>query len=434
MSEKHDQEYFGDGMAEEVIDRLAQLGQLRVISRTSAFQFKGKNEDVRNIGARLAVTNVLEGSVRRSGDRLRVSVQLVNTTDGSQRWSQSYDRNTSDIFQVQDEIAGEVVKALRLRLTVPLEAEGARTDNLAAHNLLLQGRFFDNRSAPGDNERAIAAYEQALKADPGYALAWAELAWTEMWARPADVQRAVSAAQRAIELRPDLAQAHATRGWYESLFGFDWNAADREFDKALALEPQNIRALYGKGRLARVLRRTDESLRYYRAALERDPVNAPEIQGLSTTLIALGRTEEAVQAARNALAISPSIEEGHNYLAYALLWNGELETARREIELEPNDSQRLSTIALIEGTRHNQGAADAALRGLLAATDDTEKNMCVATVYAYRRDVGAAITWLERARTAHYQGFAEITTDPAFGGIRSSSAFMAYLHGLKFPN
>jgi TolB-like protein/tetratricopeptide (TPR) repeat protein len=433
MSEKHDQEYFGDGMAEEVIDRLAQLAQLRVISRTSAFQFKGKNEDVRTIGARLAVTNVLEGSVRRSGDRLRVSVQLVNATDGSQRWSQSYDRNTSDIFQVQDEIAGEVVKALRLRLTVPLEAEGARTDNVAAHNLLLQGRFFQDRSAPGDSERAIAAYEQALKVDPGYALAWTELAWTEMWVRPADLQRATKALQRAIELSPDLAQTHATRGWYEQLFGLDWEAADREFDKALALEPQNMRALYGKGRLARVLRRTEESLRYYHAALERDPVNAPKIQGLSDTLIALGRTAEAVQAARKALEISPSVDEGHGYLAYALLWNGELEAARREIELEPIDSLRLSTIALIEGTRHNQGAADAALRELLSATD-TEKDYGIASVFAYRRDVGAAISWLERARTAHFVGFAEITTDPAFGGIRSSPAFIAYLHGLKLPN
>jgi TolB-like protein/tetratricopeptide (TPR) repeat protein len=433
MSEKHDQEYFGDGMAEEVIDRLAQLPQLRVISRTSAFQFKGKNEDVRTIAARLAVTHVLEGSVRRSADRLRVSVQLIKATDGSQRWSQSYDRNTSHIFQVQDEIAGEVVKALRLRLSAPLEREQATTDNLAAHNLLLQGRFFQNRSAPGDSERAIAAYEQALKEDPGYALAWAELAWTEMWVRPADVQRASNAAQRAIELRPDLAQAHATRGWYEQLFGLDWEAADRELDKALALEPQNMLGLYGKGRLARVMRRTDESLHYYHAALERDPVNAFAIQGLSTTLIALGRSAEAVGAARKALDISPGIDAGHSYLANALLWNGELETARREIELEPIDSERLSTIALIEGAGDNQVAADAALRELLSAAD-TDKVCNIAAVYAFRRDVSAAISWLERARKAHCAGFAEITTDPAFGAVRSVPAFMAYLHDLKLPN
>jgi TolB-like protein/tetratricopeptide (TPR) repeat protein len=433
MSEKHDQEYFGDGMAEEVIDRLAQLAQLRVISRTSAFQFKGKNEDVRAIGARLAVANILEGSVRRSGDRLRVSVQLVNAADGSQLWSQSYDRNTSDIFQVQDEIAGEVVKALRLKLAAPFEAERATTDNVAAHSLLLQGRFFEDRNAPGDSERAIAAYEEALKEDPRYALAWAELAWAEMWVIPADVQRVANAARRAIELRPDLAQAHATRGWYQSLFGLDWEAADRDFDKALALEPQNMRALYGKGRLARVLRRTDESLRYYRAALERDPVNTFVIQGLSTTLIALRRTAEAVQAARKALDISPSIVTGHWYLAYALLWNGELEAARREIEVEPIGSQRLSTIALIEGTRHNQGAADAALQELLSVTD-AFKDYYIASVYANRHDVGAAISWLERTRTAHYRGFAEISTDPAFDAIRNAPAFVAYLRGLKLPN
>jgi len=434
MSEKHDQEFFGDGMAEEVIDRLAQFAQLRVISRTSAFQFKGKNEDVRAIGARLAVTNILEGSVRRSGDRLRVSVQLVNAADGSQRWSQSYDRNATDVFQVQDEIAGEVVKALRLKLAGPLEAERATTDNVAAYSLLLQGRFFEDRYAPGDSERAIAAYEQALKQDPGYALAWAELAWSLMWVTPANPQRAADAAQRAIELRPDLAQTHATRGWYEQLFGLDWEAADHEFGKALALEPQNMRALYGKGRLARVLRRTDESLRYYQAALERDPVNAGKIQGLSTTLIALGHTAEAVQAARKALEISPTIEGGHWYLAYALLWNGELEAARSEIELEPRDDPaRLSGIALIERARHSEAAADAALQELLLSTD-AGKDYQVATVYGNRHDVSAAISWLERARTAHYRGFAEVTTDPAFGGIRGSPAFAAYLHGLKLPN
>jgi TolB-like protein len=300
MSEKHDQEYFGDGMAEELIDQLAQLTELRVISRTSAFQFKAKSDDARVIGASLTVANILEGSVRRSGDRLRVVVQLVNASDGANRWSHSYDRSANDIFKVQDEIAKDVVQALKIKLLGTLSQRQPPTENLAAHNLLLEGRFFQERWGPGDSQRAIAAYEGAIKADPSYALAWAELSWAKMWLIPGDYADATRAALRAIELRPDLAQAHATRGWYESLFGYDWDLADAEFNKALALEPQNMRALYGKGRLARVLRKYDESIRYYQAAIERDPVSGFTISGLSSTFIAAGRTAEAVAVAHKA--------------------------------------------------------------------------------------------------------------------------------------
>jgi TolB-like protein len=313
MSEKHDQEYFADGIAEELIDRLGQISELRVISRTSAFQFKGKSEDVRAIGARLSVANVLEGSVRRSGDQLRVDVKLVAAADGTDRWSQRYDRRISDIFQIQDEIATEVALALKGRFVeVP---DQARTESNAAHNLLLEGRFLMERWASGDDEHAISAYQQALSEDPSYALAWAELSWAEMWANPPDYDGCAKAALRAIELRPDSALAHATRGWCESLLGFDWTVADVEFNKALALEPNNLRALYGKGRLARVLRNNDESLRYYQAVLGRDPVNPFIFDGLSTSMLAAGRTAEAVQAARKALDFSPNIEWGHWYLA-----------------------------------------------------------------------------------------------------------------------
>ena len=437
MSEKHDQEYFGDGMAEELIDRLAQLSELRVISRTSAFQFKGKSEDVRAIGAKLAVANILEGSVRRSGDRLRVAVQLVNASDGSHRWSQSYDRNSNDVFKVQDEIANDVVQTLKIKLAGTFVPDAALTENIAAHNLLLEGRFYEDRWGPGDSERAISYYKQALKEDPGYALAWAELSWAEMWSwqvwnTPGFYERATHAALRAIELRPDLAQGHATRGWCESLLGFDWAVADMEFSKALAIDPQNMRALYGKGRLARVLGRTDEALRYYRAALERDPINAFVIQGLSETLTVLGRGPEAVDSARKALNASPSITWGHWYLGYALLWNGELEAALREMRLESTKSASLSGVALVEQARRDPRAADAALRDLLAI-DDLPKPYFVAAVYAARGDSKTAIAWLERARMARNGFFGEVTTDPAFNAIRSDSAFVAYLRRMKLP-
>jgi TolB-like protein/Tfp pilus assembly protein PilF len=435
MSEKRDQEYFADGLAEELLDLLAKTPGLHVIARTSSFSFKGRSDDIPTIAARLKVENVLEGSVRRSGDRLRVTTQLVHATNGEHIWSETYDREMKDVFRVQDDIANEVVQALKVKLAVAPAAEPAPTDNMAAHNLLLEGRFFSDRWAPGDPERAISSFESALKEDPGYALAWAELSWAQMWSWPeaargsGPYQAATHAALRAIELRPDLAQAHATRGWCESLLGGDWPLADVEFNKALALDPQNMRALYGKGRLSRVLRRTDESLHYYQLVLDRDPVNAFVMQGMVSTYLALGRNEEAVRAARKALELGPSQQWVHWSLGYALLWDGELEAALAQMRLEPIKSLSLSGVALVEQARHNPAAADAALNELLAV-DEAPKPYYVATVYAARGDSRRAIEWLERARAGRVGAFGEVFADPAFNAIRGDAAFVAYLRRL----
>jgi TolB-like protein len=430
LSEKHDQEYFSDGMAEELIDRLAQIPQLRVISRTSAFQFKGKSEDVRTIGQRLSVGNVLEGSVRRSGDRLRIDVKLVAVSDGSQRWSQRYDRPISDVFRVQDEIASEVVLALKARLIESSSLDQALTRSDAAHNLLLEGRFLMERWEPGDPERAISKYQQALSEDPNYALAWAELAWANIWTTPQSYAECASAARHAVTVGPNLALAHATRGWCESLLGFDWVLGDAELDKALALEPHSARALYGKGRLARALGRISDALRYYQAVLERDPINPTVLQGLSFTLVTAKRPAEAVQQARRVLDLSPNTTWGHYYLAYALLWNNELEEALRESALEPMASMRFSCQALIAHVRGDRQAEDAALRVLLAS-EDSYKPYFAAQVYAARGDARSAIDWLERARLARIGWFSEFNSDPAFDVVRKDPAFVEYLRRVK---
>jgi len=430
MSEKHDQEYFSDGMAEELIDRLAQIPQLRVISRTSAFQFKGKSEDVRTIGQRLSVANVLEGSVRRSGDRLRIDVKLVAVSDGSQRWSQRYDRPISDVFRVQDEIASEVVLALKARLMESSSLDQALTQSDAAHNLLLEGRFLMERWEPGDPERAISKYQQALNEDPNYVLAWVELAWADIWTTPQNYAGCASAARHAVEVGPNLASAHATRGWCESLLGFDWVLGDAEFDKALALEPHNARALYGKGRVARALGRIGDALRYYQAVLERDPINPSALQGLSFTLVTAKRPAEAVQQARRMLDLSPNTGWGHYYLAYALLWNNQLEEALRESALEPVASMRFSCQALIVHVRGDRQAEDAALRALLAS-EDPYKPYFAAQVYAARGDAKSAIDWLERARLARIGWFSEFNSDPAFDVVRKDPVFVEYLRRVK---
>ena len=435
MSEKKDQEYFSDGLTEELLDLLAKVPDLRVPARTSSFSFKGKADDISAIAQKLRVAHVLEGSVRKAGNTIRVTAQLIRADNGYHLWSETYDRDIKDIFKVQDEIAAAVVSALKLRLVGALPPERAATENPVAHRLLLEGRFFEERNGAGDSERAISSYERALQEDRRYALAWAELAWALLWQIPLDYARASPASQaalNAIELQPDLALAHATRGWYESLYGYDWAAASTEFNKALALEPQNMRALFGKGRLARVLHRNVESIRYYEAARERDPVSRGPTQGLSTTLVATGRTAEAVQFARRALDISPNILEGHWRLAHALLWNGELEAALSEIQLEPMSSWRLSYVALIEQARRHTGAADAALRQLLAS-DGPNKEYLIASVYAARGDAKSAVAWLERGRLARSPYIGEVNGNPAFNPIRRNSEFVAFLRKMNLP-
>ena len=430
LSEHHDEEYFADGMAEELIDRLGQISELRVISRTSAFQFKGKSEDVREIGARLSVANILEGSVRRAQDQLRIEVKLVSAADGAQRWSQRYDRGIGDVFKVQDEIANETALALKARLVEGNSPEQAATHSADAHNLLLEGRFLGERWAPGDSEHAINLYRQALADDPNYVPAWAELSWAQMWASPQNYEGCASAARRAVELGPNLAQAHATRGWCESLLGYDWALGKAEFDRALALEPNNTRALYGRGRLARVLGNLDESLRYYQAVLTRDPVNPFVMTGLSTSLIAAGRTAEAVKTARAALALSPNMQQAHFYVAWTLLWNNEPEAALREAALEPIASAHSWCTALIEQARGNRPAADRALHTLLTTKDQFQPYL-VAEVYAARGDAKAAIEWLERVRSSRSGWFGEVAGDPAFKPVRTDPQFVAFLRRSK---
>jgi TolB-like protein len=231
MSEKHDQEYFSDGLSEELIDLLTRLPDLRVPARTSSFFFKGKSDDIATIAQKLRVKHVLEGSVRKAGNTIRVTAQLVRADDGYHLWSETYDRDLKDVFKVQDEIASEVVQVLKIKLAGTIGQETASTENVSAHNLLMEGRYFQERWAKGDSERAILSYQQALRQDPHYALAWTELAWALLWQMPWDYERTTAAAVKAIELRPDLALAHATRGWCASLRGYDWAMAVSELDR-----------------------------------------------------------------------------------------------------------------------------------------------------------------------------------------------------------
>ncbi|HSA91610.1 MAG TPA: protein kinase, partial [Terriglobales bacterium] len=282
MSEEKNQEYFSDGLAEELLNNLAKIPELRVAARTSAFQFKGKNEDLRTVGEKLNVATVLEGSVRREGKRVRITAQLIKAADGFHLWSETYDREITDIFTVQDEIARSVAGSLKVTLLGGKTATpSAPGKNAEAYSAYLQGRYFNERLGKGNLEKAIGYYEQAIKLDPSYAPGWVGLA--EVRSRQADAgylpteegyRKAREAVERALALDANLAEAHAAMGWIKKGYDWDWAGADASYQRALALEPGNARVMRGAATLANTLGRFEEALALDRRAVELDPLSA----------------------------------------------------------------------------------------------------------------------------------------------------------------
>ena len=279
MSSGKDQEYFADGLSEELLNLLAKIPDLRVAARTSAFKFKGEKIDVKDVAQKLNVAHMLEGSVRKSGNKVRITAQLIKAADGYHLWSETYDRTLDDIFVVQDEIAGEVVQALKLTLLGTTSVTRSGPVDPEAYNLALQGRFFFDRRSRKDVERAVEYFRRSLERDPDYAPAWAGL--SEAYARQADngfvpaadgYRRAREAAEKALALDPQLADAHLAMGWIHISYDWDWAAADASFRKALDLEPGNAQALRYASSQALTLGRWNEAIDLANKAIERDPL------------------------------------------------------------------------------------------------------------------------------------------------------------------
>jgi serine/threonine protein kinase/Tfp pilus assembly protein PilF len=440
MSSDKEQEYFSDGLAEELLNHLVRIHELRVAARTSSFQFKGKNEDLRTVAEKLHVSNILEGSVRKEGKKVRITAQLINASDGFHVWSETYDRDLNDVFAVQEDIARSVANSLKVELLGGNPAApSAETKNSEAYNAYLQGRYFFERRDSESLEKALGYYEQAIKLDSSYALAWAQIAWLR--ANQADrgylpskeaYQKARVAAEKALALDSNLADANAALGWIKATYDWDWAGADACYQRALALEPGNATVVRSAGGLAATLGRLDEAMALHRRAVELDPLSAAARMNLGTYAYYAGQFDEAVAAFRKSLELSPAIPVVHHDLARVYLAQGRPQEALTEIQQEPEPVWRLFGQALVYHDLGKKQEADAALREFIAKYSDDSAYQ-VATAYAYRGETENAFEWLDKAYARRDTGLSDVKVDPLLNSIRSDTRYAAFLNRMRLP-
>ena len=442
MSPAKDQEYFSDGLAEQLINDLATISGLKVVGRSSAFQFKGKNEDLRSVGRQLGVANILEGSVRKDGGRVRITVALTKVDDGFQLWTETYDREINHIFAAQDEIARAVTRALQGKLVSPNSLEhspGSRTDP-EAYQAYLHGQYFIARGQDKkDLDKALSYSDQAIKLDANYAPPWAQrsqvlrtMANLTLIENTEAFQRARESAQKAIALDPNLAAGYLAMAMVQINHDWDWEGADVSLRKAGMLEPGSSEVLRDRAILARVLGRVDEAIELYKQAIALDPLKANFHLALGYELYIGGRYEEARDALQRAQDLNPQLSSLHLIRGLILLAEGRPQEARAEMENETGEWGKWTGEPLANYTLGRLEESDGALKKLIA----TYQNDCafeIAEVYAYRGETDKAFEWLGRAYRQRDPGAPELKTDPLMRSLHQDPRYAELLKQMHLP-
>ncbi len=432
-----DDAYFSDGLADELLGMLSKIKGLRVSARASSFHFHGKGVALADIGRALNVVTLLDGSVRRAGNRVRISVQLVNVDTGFHLWSETYDRTLDDIFAVQDDIARSVVRELRTtllgedadsdasdraRAEVRHAGKGRSTDAEALRLYLLARHFMDqfNRDA---TVKAVAHLMQAVERDPAFALAWTELSVAHMrevgWMLvnvEEGLKRARAAVRQALALEPTLAEAHAQDAWIRIFHDWDWRGAEDALVRARRYAPGSAAIQRLSGVLESVLGRLDAAIGIYRRSLENDPLSAAAYHSLGLALQAVDDVGAAEDAFRRALELAPQRIATHAYLAMNALAQGRLDAAVAQAECEPETGYRLWALAIAHGARGDAAASAAALLRLIGELAEGW-SLQIAEVYAASGDADAAFEWLEHAYAKRDVGLAQLQTSPRLRGL-----------------
>jgi TolB-like protein/cytochrome c-type biogenesis protein CcmH/NrfG len=445
-------DYFSDGLAEELLNVLSKIRGFRVAARTSAFSFKGKRSTVAEIGQILNVQSVLEGSIRKANDRLRISVQLSAVSDGYQIWSETYDRTMDDIFAVQDDIARSVVEELRVQLLgeergdqvsrqavseVAVAVRG-RTADPEAQRLMLLGRYFLDRTTREDTTKAIDYFREALNVDPAFALGWAELgrAFSIEAGRgwiPVEVgfDRSRDATMRALSLEADLGEGHAQLGRIRAVHDWDVRGAEESYLRALEFAPGQSSVLDGAAVLAYKLGRIEEALDLGRKVLVQDPLSAAFWHNLGLTCYAAGLLDESEKAFRRALELAPQRFVSGALLALVLMDQGRLAEAIDQADQEKDEFWKTWALAIIYYAAGRKAEADDALRILV--DDNAEGNAYqIAEVFSMREEIDQAFTWLDRAVSERDPGVTHSKVNPRLRALHNDPRWQGLMAKIGF--
>ena len=445
MSADKEQEYFSDGLTEELLNTLAEINELQVAARTSAFSFKGKDTDIATIARQLNVGAVLEGSVRRSGNTVRVTTQLINAVTGFHLWSHTYDRDLGDVLKLETEIADAVASALKVRLLgdVSTRMELGGTRNPAAFDAYLRGRKA-NLDLHGDKgyQAEIAAYSEAIGLDPHYALAYANRSLvlsyfaSDTASGPAvrdSYDKAHADALKALALAPDLAEGHLALAFYLGLGLLDITQANREYERAMALAPGNSRVVGNYGLIAVSMGRTEAGIAAARRSVVLDPLNRASHRNLGEVLYFARHNDEAVAAFQDALALDPGYVVAESNRAFAYYALGDLRSARASCERKPDYWQNQQCLAITYNKLGRHADAESMLAKLKAADGDADAYQ-YAEIYAQWGDIPKALEWLEAAVRARDPGLVQLKVESLLDPLRKEPRFQAVARELKFPD
>ena len=454
LSDDKGSEYFSDGVSEELLTVLQKIPGMHVAARTSAFSFKGKNATAQEIGQKLGVAHLVEGSVRKSGDAVRIAARLTRADTAEELWSENFTRDLKDVFAVQSELAETIVAQVRDRLTggaagpadkrkIQAEVQAAEkggTKNVDAHQLYLQGRFYENRHSEKSAREALAAYQHAVELDPGFALAWAGVAGTRVWlcafategglkAFDANLSSARDATARALAIEPNLPEALLARASIETNFDYNWNAAAQTLSKALELAPADPNIVIAAGNLEVARGNMDRGIELYRKAVDLDPVNPQARAFLAFNLAATKRFAEAQAEYPRVVELNPAAPWAHAGLGLAYLIEGKFQEAVSATEGEAGEWARLLVVACALWGQKKIPEADAALAKLTNDFPETAAYQ-IAEVHAYRGDKDKAFEWLERARRQHDGGLPSLRKDPLLTNLYDDPRWNTFLRTL----
>ena len=445
LSSDPEQDYFSDGLSEDLITALSQFNGLKVISRNSSFTFRGSKADSATIGAKLGVAHLLAGSVRRAGDVVRISADLVSVKDGRTLWSQRFDRPYTNLFQLQDEITQAVANELKAKLLTDegavMQSDRPPSGSLAAYNAYLQGRYQFARSTHPSFQQAIGFYEQAIRLDPDYAAAHAALGATLSFdaaifsngdAARAQLDRSRRAVRTALALAPDLAVAHVARGALLMNGELDWAAAETEYRLAIRLAPNDSAGLYGLAQARAALGMRDEAIALMQQAIDRDPLDTGRYYWLSIYKSTPGNFAEAERLIDIAVNLEPAAEQGISQKVAVQVLRGQPAAALATVHAMPPGLWRKVSLGYATQLAGDQAAADAALQALIDQ-ESVGAAYQIAQVFALRKDPDGVFKWLDQAWAQRDPGIRRTLLDPFLAPYRSDPRFAAFRRKVGLP-